>query len=613
MKEKERSFDEGFDNILTYEYDTAYKQGRQIVANDLLHTCDRKTISLNGQWHFAPDVFDSAVRSRWFDETRLDKQGLPLPYDFDFDTWEEVTVPGVWNQEKAEYALYEGPGLYIREFCHKRERGKRIFLRVGAANYETKIFLNRQFIGRHLGGFTPFMIDITEYLQEHNRLLLSVDNTRRGEQIPSLHYDWFNYGGIHRDVELIEVPDTYVQRFQLFPDADDRICYHVRIAGIGQAVKVEIAIPELGITQVQEVSLQEQKQTKEMVDVSGTLEVAGEQTLSLWCPENPKLYCVTVRIWGESGSQEEMMDKLSDRIGFRRIETKGTQILLNGKAIFLKGICVHEESPAHLRAVSEEDIRQMLSQAKELGCNFLRLTHYPHHEAVARIADEMGIMLLEEIPVYWALQFDNPETLQDAKNQLSELICRDGNRASVIIWSIGNENPDSDARYAFMKQLADEARRLDRSRLIAAACLCDLQEEKMKDRLMEALDVIGMNEYYGWYIRDFSELERILNHSDIGKPMIITETGADAEEGFHSRTLELYSEENQAEIYRRQLAILDRYDYICGITPWILYDYASMRRLNAMQRGYNLKGIIGKDRVYKKMAYHVLEDFYRRK
>lgn len=651
---RELRFDEGFDNILIYDYDTEYRNGPAITADTLFDVSGRAARSLDGDWHFCPDVFHSTVRSRWFDEVRTNRDNLPIPYDFDFDAMDCIHVPGVWNDQKREYALYEGPGVYFKEFDCQKAKGRRVFLRIGAANYETRIWLNRKYLGRHLGGFTPFCTEITSYLKEEgNRLLVLVDNTRRGEQIPSAHYDWFNYGGIHRSVELVEVPETFVKRFQiaLSKNVKNQIEYRVEVeAGkawpAGETAEAVIEIEELGIRErVQCVGSSGAEaacggtgtatpgtvtpgtaapgtaapstaapsaaapagapapSAPAVLHATGIIPV-DEAAMHLWSPESPYLYKVKVTCAG---------DCLTDEIGFRRIDRDGTTITLNGKPVLLRGMCVHEESPEHLRAVTGEDMAGTLREAKELGCNFLRLTHYPHSEAMARLADRMGIMLWEEIPVYWALEFENPATFADAANQLREMILRDCNRASVIVWSVGNENPDTDARYHFMRRLAERAKELDGSRLIGASCLIDVEERRIRDRLIDSLDVVGLNEYYGWYLKDFGVLREILNHYEENKPVVITETGAEAVPGMHGAEDEIYTEECQAAIYRMQFDTLFSYPFIKGTTPWVLYDYASMRRMSSLQKGYNLKGIISADREHRKLAYQVVKEAYGRR
>ena len=227
----------------------------------------------------------------------------------------------------------------------------------------------------------------------------------------------------------------------------------------------------------------------------------------------------------------------------------------------------------------------------------------------ARIADEMGLMLWEEIPVYWAVDFTNSATRHDAENQLCELIRRDRNRASVIIWSIGNENPDTDARLAFMRNLAETAKALDPTRLTAAACLINHHKLKIEDRLAAHIDVIGINEYYGWYDEVFEDLAVIGRNSAPDRPVVISETGAD---GDHEKGPEtgLFSLAYQAEVYEKQIATLRTLDYVKGMSPWILYDFRVERRQNVFQRGWNRKGLIAADKATKKPAFDILAAHY---
>ena len=180
-----------------------------------------------------------------------------------------------------------------------------------------------------------------------------------------------------------------------------------------------------------------------------------------------------------------------------------------------------EKSPCYLCARMRRGY--LYSKAKELGCNFMRLAHYPHNEEMAKLADELGLLLWEEIPVYWAIRFEREKTYEDAQNQLRELINRDWNRASVIIWSVGNENADTDERLKFMSALAECAHREDETRMVSAACLVNAAKNKIEDRLMEYLDIIGINEYCGWYTPDFAMLPALMENSQPDKPVIVTE------------------------------------------------------------------------------------------
>lgn len=289
---------------------------------------------------------------------------------------------------------------------------------------------------------------------------------------------------------------------------------------------------------------------------------------------------------------------------------EGERIRLNGRDVILRGVSVHEDDLDTGKTSGEADIRRRYAHARELGCNFLRLAHYPHDARAAAIADEVGLMLWAEIPVYWAIDFAAPDTYDDAANQLAELITRDRNRAGVILWGVGNENADTDARLSFMGRLAGLARALDPTRLVTAACLIDRQRFAIADRLADALDVIGLNEYFGWYEPSFDGLRRLLANSAPGKPVIISEFGADAVAGHRGGARELFTEDCQEAVYREQLAILATAPYVRGLTPWLLYDFRTERRQTAFQRGWNRKGLIAEDKTTRKRAFAVLAAHY---
>jgi beta-glucuronidase len=215
------------------------------------------------------------------------------------------------------------------------------------------------------------------------------------------------------------------------------------------------------------------------------------------------------------------------------------------------------------------------------------------------------------VPVYWAIDFANPATLADAENQLRELIRRDRNRASIIIWGVGNENADTNARLDFMARLASAARSLDDSRLIAAACLINRSEFRIEDRLASHLDVIGVNEYFGWYEEGFESLDRLLANSSPDRPVIVSEFGADALAGFVGAAGILFSEEHQAHVYREQFRRILKAPYIRGACPWLLYDFRTDRRQTRLQKGWNLKGLMAADKTTRKRAFAEIAAIYR--
>ena len=548
--------------------------------------------SLDGDWNFCVDLLDTGLRQKWFAMQPMAPQERTEPWDYDPYAGETVPVPSCWAMLKEKWYFFEGSAWYTRALDMETVApDRRWFLRVGAAQYDCKVFLNGAFIGNHYGGSTPFFAELTDHLKPgRNWLMLMVNNTRSLTRVPMRNTDWFNYGGVYREVGLYETPKTVIRDVfvHLVPDGTfGRIRAAVEIEG--DASEARFAIPELGV----DVAIP--------LDAAGRGEIVVEAAPELWSPEAPRLYDVTLAAGG---------DRVADRVGFRQIERVGDEIRLNGRSLFLRGISVHEDDAVMGKVASEDDLRRRFQHARELNCNFLRLAHYPHHERAAALADELGFLLWEEIPVYWAIAFDNPATYRDAENQLLELIRRDRNRASVIIWSVGNENPDTDARLAFMRGLAETARKADPTRLTSAACLVNHTARRIEDRLADHIDVIGLNEYYGWYEENFDDLVALGRNSDPDKPVVISETGADADIGPAGPARGLFSEAYMREVYDKQIATLRHLSYVKGMSPWILYDFRVERRQNIFQRGYNRKGLIAADKATKKAAFHVLATYY---
>lgn len=588
-----KKMDQDYGEILRLDYESPYKIPC-VDGEAAIFMGGRKTISLNGMWHFQADVFDTFLRKRCFEERTTDAQGRQRPVDFSFDTWEEISVPSNWNTEIESLRYYEGSGIYVKNFdWESLGKDERIFLRIGAANYECRVWLNGELLGRHEGGFTPFYVELTGHLQNKNRLILTVNSQRRRESVPSLNFDWLNYGGVYRDVELVPVPGCFVRDMfaALEPDGTfETILLRVQISEEREMIPCRFQIEELGVD------------VTAYTDKQGTASVQVHAKPELWSCENPVRYKVKL-------STPE--DSVEDVIGFREIRVQGKEILLNGKPIFLKGVCCHEEAVPKGRALTEEDRVKMLRTAKDLGCNIMRLTHYPHNERMARLADEMGMLLWEEIPVYWALAFDCPETYEVAASQLKELILRDHNRASVVIWSVGNENPDTDARLHFMTRLAELCRQMDPTRPVSAACLVDVDAMKVHDRLCDVVDIVAFNEYYGWYYRDYEGLSEILDNTHQDKPMVISETGAGATPGKFGSDEELFTEEHQEKVYRYQFQQMD--GRVQGVFPWVLFDFCSPVRMNTLQGQHNRKGLVAEDWNYRKMAFETVRAYYEKK
>jgi beta-glucuronidase len=576
-----------------------YAQDAPLITN----VSGRHTISLDGPWQIIIDPYEtgyydyrSKPRADGYFKNQKPKNPSEL-IEYDFDSSQQLKVPGDWNSQDEKLLFYEGTLWYKKSFDYQKKDRARLFVHFGAANYLTDVYLNGQKLGRHEGGFTPFNFEITAVVKEkENFLVAKVDNKRRQDAVPTLNTDWWNYGGLTRSVTLVELPETFIHDYflQLKKGSLDELSGWVKLNGAAGNQVVTIEIPEAGSRQTV------------TTNASGYAPISFRANLQLWSPDKPKLYELTL---------SSRSDKVRERIGFRSVEARGTDILLNGKPIFLRGISIHEESPLRGgRAHSEDDARTLLTWAKELGCNFVRLAHYPHNEHMMSLADEMGVMVWSEIPVYWTILWDSADTFANARNQLGELITRDKNRASVILWSVANETPVSATRNKFLKGLIDHARSLDPTRLLTAANerhYADPNTQLVDDPLGQYLDVLGCNEYIGWYDGPPEKADRLTWKVTLNKPLIISEFGADALFGLHGDKGVRWTEEYQKDLYEHQIAMLRKIPSLRGMSPWILTDFRSPRRpLPRIQDFYNRKGLIS-HRGERKQAFFVLQSFYR--
>jgi beta-glucuronidase len=567
----------------------------QAPAPLIQNVAGRKTIPLSGDWHYLADPDEDGMSRRYY------LNGKPFGnrgfVEYGFNKAPTLRVPGDWNFQRPELQLYEGTVWYQKTFDYHAQPNTRVYLYFGAANYHAHVWLNEKPLCEHEGGFTPFNCEATSALQEgSNVVIVSVNDTRHPDDIPAMTPDWFNYGGLTRDVMLVELPRDFIQQYsvQLDRAGTRRISGWIRTTTAAQTATVRI--PELKVSST--ATVDRDGLLRFSVDVPG---------LELWSPEKPKLYRVEIAT---------PADKITEEIGFRTIETRDTDILLNGRPVFLRGIDIHEEPVGRSgRAHGETDARTLLGFAKELGCNFVRLAHYPHDESMVRTADRMGLMVWSEVPVYQGVDFKNQQTLAKATQQLTEMITRDRNRAAIILWSVSNETPKGAERNAFLQQLIKTARTLDPTRLVTTATNQTNSTEPHKkvfdDPIIADLDVFGVNEYIGWYEGVAADLDITTWSTPYNKPMIVSEFGGEAKYGFHGDIRERWTEENQEDIYRHQIAALRKIPFLRGTSPWILKDFRSPHRnLPVLQDGYNRKGLISENGERKK-AFYVLQSFYR--
>ena len=616
----------------------------------------RRITSLNGEWSYIVDPMNNGLPESsffgGFPKNKTQKTGMEL-IEYNFETAAKIQIPGAWNAIDKKLFFYRGPVWLYKKFNYQLKKEAITHLYIEGSNFTTKIFINGSIVGEFEGGYVPFNFDISKYLKDgENILLVQTDNTLNKSSVPTQKTDWWPWGGIVGDVYILETPKKFIQNayLQLNPEKFSEALFNVEMNQKLSGQRIVLEIPEL------------QFKDEFITNATGFIRESIKITPQLWSPDDPKLYKVII------STDQEI---ISDEIGFRSIKVKGQNIYLNNSEIQFKGISMHSE-PIGIPgpAFSKEHFQDLLLTAKDLNINFIRAAHYPYTRHLAKVADRLGLMLWEEVPVYWNIDWDNSETLNIATNQITRLVQRDQNRASVVVWSVANETPLSSSRMKFLNTLLSEIEVIDSTRLTTAALLSGSEEQfkalvlvlalkgfnsqwvnpqekaifqfildqanipidselnfsiSIDDPLGESVDLISYNEYFGWYYVTFFTDQMMISEGTLrklmfeimpsikissvfNKPIHISEFGAGAKYGNHSN--KIWSENYQASLYRHQLEMLSNNPQIKGISPWVFKDFRAMLRpLPGIQDFYNRKGLIDEN-GNKKEAFDVLADFY---
>ena len=521
--------------------------------------------------------------------------------EYDFDKSPEMEIPSDWNTKDNKLFLYEGTIWFKKSFNYTINPQKKLILYFGAVNYGSIIYINGILIGKHIGGFTPFNFDITTKLKNgENFIILKIDNKRKKENIPSLMFDWWNYGGITRDVYLIETDNIYIQNYHFLLNKQNKNQIDIKIElnknnTNTSAQIIKLSIPELNIRK--SLRINNNKEITKKIEVND---------LILWTPDNPKLYKIIIKF-----NDEEIID----HIGFRTIEVSDKKILLNGNPIFLRGISIQDEKPNNDGVINTlKDVKILLSWVKELGCNFIRLVHYPHNEYMIREAEKEGILVWSELPIYWDLAWEDKDTYNNAQRQLNDMILRDINRANVIIWSIGNETPSSKSRDFFLFNLITFAKTLDNSRLITMAFKAiysnnNIYKNNLNDTMVKYLDIISFNQLLEQK-SDINSFDKMKFDISYNKPIIISGLGVEAKFGYHGTLSQIWTEEFQDNYYNNYFEFLETIEGLVGVSPYMLKDFRSPKGvLNSIHNFYNRKGLVS-DKGEKKKAFYTLRNWY---
>ena len=565
----------------------------------------RQVKELSGFWDFRFDPQDTGLEDGWSNG---------------FAGGRPVAVPASWNDQFEDGRDFLGPAWYQTTFdlpwgWHE----KRILLRFGSVNYLAEVWLNDQPLGTHEGGHLPFEFDVTSLVRpSRNRLVLRVDGRLAFDHVPpgnvtgdpadffSSHagnypqaqFDFFPYCGIHRPVSLYATPPTFLRDVTVQTEiagATGRVSVRVEREGDspGQA---RFRLNGHGYDSTFETAFSNDSAQADM-------EVPDA---AFWSPSNPNLYDLDVELVQDG----EVLDAYSLKIGIRTIHVNDNQLLLNGEPIYLTGFGRHEDFPVVGRGYLPALIVKDYSLMRWMGANSFRTSHYPYSEHMLDLADQLGFLVIDETPAV-GLYFreDGLERRRElCQRYVREMIARDKNHPSVIMWSLANE-PHSTEPHArpFFEQLYEEAKTLDSTRPVTLVSFLGSNEQAF-----EFCDLVCLNRYLGWYSHG-GRLEEALSllsaeldalQEKFRKPMLLAEFGADAIPGHHAQPPEMFSEEYQAELLVRYIALLRQKPYVIGEHIWNMCDFKTSQDITRVG-ALNHKGIFTRDRRPKLAAHRV--------
>lgn len=578
----------------------------------------RNVIGLSGLWQFQLDSEDEGTKAGWF-------HAPPSP--------RMIAVPSSWNDlfDDAEY--YLGPAWYAREaWVPEAWRGRRIFLYFGSVNYSAEVWLNGAPVGGHLGGRLPFAFDVTAQLawDRANVIAVRVENIQTATRVPTggggegfftgypaTHYDFFPYAGIERPVELVALPENYLED----------VAVTTKIEGAAGVVTIKAqASGEWSGAGTARLGSGSASVSAPLDFQSGLAEATLRVPEAVfWSPETPRLYPLEVSL----GPADSPLDSYHLDIGIRTFEVSGDQLLLNGKPIFLKGFSRHEDFAVSGRGLNLPVTVRDAEILKWTGANSFRTSHYPYSPECMELADRYGFLVIDEIPAVGMSFSDGDANIQKRLDQclrdLDDLIARDKNHPCVIAWSVANEpgpggrpGPGGSreqavaAGTAFFTKLLGRARQLD-SR---PATFTTVQGGPLEWTAL--CDFACLNAYFGWYslAGQLDEAAKALGeyldhaHDVLHKPLVITECGAEAIPGDHDSPPRMWTEEYQVEYLGHYLDVVGKRDFMAGLHVWNLHDFRTPQSI-IRALGQNNKGVFTRERR-PKMAAHFLRARWNR-
>ena len=537
-----------------------------------------------------------------------------------FASGRPIAVPASWNDQFEEGRDFLGPAWYQTEFdLPWGWEGKQTILRFGSVNYLADVWLNGETLGTHEGGHLPFEFDITARVKPSgNRLVVRVDGrlafdrvppgnvtgdpadffSSHGDNYPQAQFDFFPYCGIHRPVLLYARPHTFLRDITVQTQIERMNGQiHIQVESIGEGFDtVRFHIRGHGHDSTIENAS------------SGNLTEADLNVpdAALWSPSTPNLYDLSIELV-QGGS---IVDSYSLKIGIRTVKIDGQLLLLNGEPIYLTGFGRHEDFPIVGRGYLPALIVKEYALMDWMGANSFRTSHYPYSEQMLDLADQLGFLVIDETPAVGLYFREDGLEKRSAlcRQYVHEMIARDKNHPSVIMWSLANE-PHSTPPHArpLFEQLYQDAKALDPTRPVTLVSFLGAEEQAF-----EFCDLICLNRYLGWYSQagNLDEALSLLSaeldalHQKFGKPILLSEFGADAIPGHHAQPPEMFSEEYQAELLVRYIELLHQKPYVVGEHIWNLCDFKTSQGITRAG-AVNYKGIFTRDRRPKLAAHRI--------
>ncbi|RHW32384.1 beta-glucuronidase [Lysinibacillus yapensis] len=586
-------------------------------------TESRVVVDLSGVWKFM-----------------IDKEVEPIEVSQALPTNQVMAVPASFNDQTVIKDIREHSGYiwYEREFSiAKALRNERLVLRFGSATHEAWVYLNGKEITYHKGGFTPFEVEINDFLLEGaNRLTVRLSNLldyttlpvgnyseKKGQNGRIIHkvdenFDFFNYAGLHRPVKIYSTPRDYIEDIVIVPEVD----LVSKKANVQISVKATGNFDEVRITIFDEKGLQ-------VAQTSGTDVNVAIENVQLWQPLNAYLYKAKV----EGMKSGESIDVYEESFGVRKVEVKSGKFLINGEPFYFKGFGKHEDAYVNGRGLNEAYNVLDINLMKQMGANSFRTSHYPYSEEMMRLCDREGIVVIDETPavgLFAAFNFDvsaletgdqieddtweKMNTTEAHQQVIRELIDRDKNHACVVMWSIANEAATfAQGSYEYFEPLFSLTRELDPQKR-PCTYVNIMFATPNADKCTDLVDVIALNRYYGWYVQtgDLKTAEEKTRQELVqwqekypDKPIMYTEYGADTVAGFHSAYGEPFSEEYQEDYYRLNSKVFDEIPNFVGEQLWNFADFQTKFGIVRVQG--NKKGIFTRERE-PKMVVRYLSD-----